>query len=477
MKNILTINNGIAILLSNVDDGTNAIIINGDEIPSTEWTGTGNYTYIDSGVTFTIQKIADDTGNIMLQLVSGTTYRLVKYKAANINNAYLIDDPAENTLADGDYIPFYDTSASEKKKTLLSTIVDFIKSALGISSSGSTFLRKDGTWGTPANTTYTFATGDSNGQIKVTPSGGSAQNIDVKGLGSNAYTSTSFLPLAGGTVTGTLILSRTQDASGTADNKPALIIGGTDSQAHIEIDSNEVMAKASGTTTAALYINSDGGLVYANGLLVARCTSAPTSGQVMVSDGTEGKIKSSGYSIAKSVPSNAVFTDTTYGAARGLALSNANNFYIRNWLTMTATAVNSSANVTLRYMSGIALAYQTYFSVNKSTAASPQDFTVEGTKYRYAPLFSLTATDAGNLVSNTDNLPADGAVVSLFRHINAATGSNTVIIRLGRKGSTYYIIDDSIRTATLTAAAINAVINANTWHYKTPGVLFFLYNN
>lgn len=41
---------------------------------------------------------------------------------------------------------------------------------------------------TDNNTTYTFATGDANGQIKVTPSGGSAQNVSVKGLGSAAYT-------------------------------------------------------------------------------------------------------------------------------------------------------------------------------------------------------------------------------------------------------------------------------------------------
>lgn len=40
----------------------------------------------------------------------------------------------------------------------------------------------------PTITTYTFATGDSNGQIKVTPSGGTAQNVSVKGLGSAAYT-------------------------------------------------------------------------------------------------------------------------------------------------------------------------------------------------------------------------------------------------------------------------------------------------
>lgn len=37
------------------------------------------------------------------------------------------------------------------------------------------------------NTTYTIATGDSNGQIKVTPSSGSAYNVGVKGLGSAAY--------------------------------------------------------------------------------------------------------------------------------------------------------------------------------------------------------------------------------------------------------------------------------------------------
>lgn len=41
------------------------------------------------------------------------------------------------------------------------------------------------------NTTYSFATGDNNGTIKVTPSGGTASNISVKGLGSAAYAATS----------------------------------------------------------------------------------------------------------------------------------------------------------------------------------------------------------------------------------------------------------------------------------------------
>jgi hypothetical protein len=51
------------------------------------------------------------------------------------------------------------------------------------------FLRGDGTWVVPTNTntTYTIATGTSNGQIKVTPSSGSSYEVAVYGLGSAAY--------------------------------------------------------------------------------------------------------------------------------------------------------------------------------------------------------------------------------------------------------------------------------------------------
>ena len=73
---------------------------------------------------------------------------------------------------------------------------------------------------TNTNTTYTIASGDSNGQIKVTPSSGSAYNVSVKGLGSAAYTASSayatsshthnYLPLTGGTVSGTVKISESE---------------------------------------------------------------------------------------------------------------------------------------------------------------------------------------------------------------------------------------------------------------------------
>ena len=42
------------------------------------------------------------------------------------------------------------------------------------------------------------------------------------------YLDGTYVNASGDTMTGTLILAKTQDASGTANNKPALIVGGTD---------------------------------------------------------------------------------------------------------------------------------------------------------------------------------------------------------------------------------------------------------
>lgn len=78
MKNTLTYSQGAQSLLANMNDGTNRILINGVEIPSSDWTGTGTFTYSVDGATISIQRIADTSGNIMLQKVATDSYRLVR---------------------------------------------------------------------------------------------------------------------------------------------------------------------------------------------------------------------------------------------------------------------------------------------------------------------------------------------------------------------------------------------------------------
>ena len=81
----------------------------------------GNLT--DSGVVANdvIQKVATATGLLKDDgTVDTTSY-------APSANAYLVGDTAETTIDDTDYFPFYDTSATGKRKTLWSNIKDKLK--------------------------------------------------------------------------------------------------------------------------------------------------------------------------------------------------------------------------------------------------------------------------------------------------------------------------------------------------------------
>ena len=89
------------------------------------------------------------------------------------------------------------------------------------------------------------------------------------------------------TISGTLVLSKTTDASGTADNGPALVVGGTRSQAHLEIDANEIIAKSDATTKSNLYLGENGIAIVFNGTPVVKTNSYGTS---LPSTGVTGQI-------------------------------------------------------------------------------------------------------------------------------------------------------------------------------------------
>lgn len=79
------------------------------------------------------------------------------------------------------------------------------------------------------------------------------------------------------TINGTLNLVKNTDADGTKDNKPALIVGGVSTAKHIEICSDELMAKATGTTTGTLYLNNQGGTVNIGNATYGVCVNSSNS--------------------------------------------------------------------------------------------------------------------------------------------------------------------------------------------------------
>lgn len=76
MKNIILIDTDGEQLISSIDDGTNSLYINGTEVDSSNWIGTGNYVTTVGGHTITIAKVADLNGNVMIQKVSEYNYKL-----------------------------------------------------------------------------------------------------------------------------------------------------------------------------------------------------------------------------------------------------------------------------------------------------------------------------------------------------------------------------------------------------------------
>ena len=53
-------------------------------------------------------------------------------------------------------------------------------------------------------------------------------------------------------IDGTLVLTKSTDASGTAANAVALIVGGAQTAQHLELDNNEIQSKATDTTVGNL---------------------------------------------------------------------------------------------------------------------------------------------------------------------------------------------------------------------------------
>lgn len=116
-----------------------------------------------------------------------------------------------------------------------------------------------------------------------------------------------------------------------------------------------------------------------NNKYVGNFTTTPTTGQVVVTDGTTGGIKSSGYTIAKSVPSDAKFTDTN-------------------------TTYSAGSNITLT---------GTVFSLTKANVTGALGYTPPTTNTTYSDMTGATASAAGT--HGLVPAPAKGKQTSFLR--------------------------------------------------------------
>lgn len=101
MKIEFTITNNTVELLSNTNTGDNALIINGNTIPSSEWVGSGYYSYGN----ISIKKISDTSGNIFCNKISATEYELNR-KSATTGGGHIILNDNGSAMPQRDKLQF-----------------------------------------------------------------------------------------------------------------------------------------------------------------------------------------------------------------------------------------------------------------------------------------------------------------------------------------------------------------------------------
>lgn len=145
-----------------------------------------------------------------------------------------------------------------------------------------------------------------------------------------------------------LILTPSVDITGTAKKDAALIIGAVDGN-HLEFDDNEIMAKASGTTTASLYLNSDGGAVYAEGSRVVKGSGVGNSNLPIYVD-SEGNVKPCTFTYAQLLTSATSTADKNLSITVGQTTKAVTDLYARY---ADKVYVSTASTSTPYYVTGV----------------------------------------------------------------------------------------------------------------------------
>jgi len=372
-----------------------------------------NAVFTDTTYTFTTTGV--NNGQLKVTPAGGTasTYTIYTHPSGTAKTQglykFAVDDYGHVTNASavtGSDLPSHSHTLSMATDTGTSAISLAANTKYKLTAGGSTYI-----FTTPAdtNTTYTFATGDNNGQIKVTPSGGTAQNVSVKGLGSAAYTDSSAYATSGHNHTLSMATdSGTSAITLAASTKYKLTAGGSTYIFTTPPNSNTTYTIATGDSNGQIKVTPSSGSAYnvsVKGLGSAAYTAstayvassgATTTTQLHINPAADSSNFSEGIRISKATDGWSIIT-------LGCSRSETTGVQSGQWLIgvrgHTGSVSGAVGDLTIEHNGSNGTGLTLYANGN-TPRWNNVEFSMSGHTHSYLPLSGGTMTGAINLVAN-----------------------------------------------------------------------------
>ena len=373
---------------------------------------------------------------------TGTTVSLGNHAHGNITNT--------GTLATS-------VTATNPVKVVITSSTDVLGTLTTTGASATTFLRGDGTWVTPTdtNTTYTFATGTTNGTFNFTPSGGSATSVAIFGLNTAAYQPTTAFAAASHTH-GNIINGGTMTTTVTATNPVKMVI--TDSGNNLGLLTT---TGASNTT----FLRGDGTWATPAGALgfvgTYQTTSAATSSAITLAPGSVTTASGADISVVGGATTN---TSGTGGAVNITGGSSTSGTGLSSGGTVNITG--GASNTTNAVGGGVVINGGQGSSANGNGYVSIGTTNTDSVTIGAALTLTTGISGALNLPNSTSPIRVQGQA-GTTGHVLTSQGTGATPIWAAAPTAAVRVAANRTTTAGGTALAINTQETATTVTFPT----------